>query len=383
MMATLDTVDLLQRLVAFPTVSHQSNLALIEWVAGYLREQRIESNLVYNTDRTKANLYASVGPLVPGGLALSGHTDVVPVTDQAWSGDPFRPWADDGRIYGRGTADMKGFIAAAIAQVVSFSAERLVRPVYLALSHDEEIGCLGAPQMIAEMRKQLPPPAMVVVGEPTRMRLANAHKGICVHRTRVIGKEAHSSLTHLGMSAVSVAGQLIAQLAELEVRARVGPQMQGAMPPYTSISTNIIHGGTAINILAGSCEFIWEVRAIPGDSADWVRTEVSRCADKLITAAGGRCSLTTETMVDVPPLHPGERADESRIADWLESGVEAGVVPFCSEAGQFQAAGWPAVVCGPGDIAQAHRPDEFVSLDQLRRCDVFLTRAVAGYCGYN
>ena len=213
-MATLGTVEILERLVGFPTVSRESNLPLIHWVRNYLADQGIESHLVPNAAGGKANLFASVGPIEVGGIVLSGHTDVVPVDEQPWTSDPFTLTARDARLHGRGACDMKGFIAAALSRVPVLKAAKLRRPVHFMFSYDEEIGCLGAPSMIAAAGQQLPKPAVVIVGEPTSMAVANEHKGICAGRTRVTGIEAHSSLTHQGVSAVMLAAELIHHLSE-------------------------------------------------------------------------------------------------------------------------------------------------------------------------
>lgn len=391
-MSTLGTVEILERLVACPTVSRDSNLPLIDWVRNYLADHGIESHLVHNAARGKANLFATLGPQVEGGLVLSGHTDVVPTDGQAWSSDPFVLSARGSRLYARGACDMKGFIAASLAAVPQLRAAKLARPVHLMFSYDEEIGCLGAPSMIAAASERLARPAVVIVGEPTSMRVANEHKGIRTSRTRVMGLEAHSSLTHLGESAVMLAAELVAHLSamarDLAARAPGNARAQRFNPPYTTLSVNRIEGGTALNILAGTCEFGWDVRALPGESPEPIRKALDElAAAKLAELAkqGKACSIVTDMLADVPPLtsegdgaRPGAAETLARAAS--ASGVESITVPFATEGGQFQRAGWSTVVCGPGSIEQAHKPDEFIERAELQACEKFLERAVARQC---
>ena len=383
MAATLSTVEILERLVACPTVSRDSNLPLIEWVRNYLFEHGVASHLVHDDTGRKSNLFASIGPEVAGGLVFSGHTDVVPVDGQAWTSDPFALTPRESRLYARGACDMKGFIAAALSRVPVLRAERLTRPVHLMFSYDEEIGCLGAPRMIAAASQRIPKPAVVIVGEPTSMRVANEHKGICTSRTTVTGSEAHSSLTHQGVSAVMVASDLIARLGEIarELAARSGASR--FIPPYTTVSANTIQGGNATNILAGHCEFTWDIRALPGETPDRVLAALAEFAERereRLAAEGKRCSIDTQVLANVPPL----KADHGRAEQLARAVGEAGedtiTVPFATEGGQFQRAGWSTVVCGPGSIEQAHKPDEFIERSELQACEAFLDRAVARQC---
>ena len=383
-MKPLTTVDVLGRLIGFPTISRDSNLTLIDWIRNYLQDWGVRSHLVPNASGTKANLFATIGPQSENGLAFSGHTDVVPVDDQNWSSDPFVMRAGDGKFYGRGTCDMKGFIATAVALVPQLTRMPLRRPVHLMFSYDEEVGCVGAPFMIDEMREQNVRPGAVIVGEPTSMQVANAHKGICVNRTRVTGTAAHSSQTHRGVSAVMIAGELIARLGELERELQRHRVSEGGIePPYSTLAVNTIAGGTAMNILASSCEFSWELRALPGDDRKR-HTAVFEAACEALVARlrkeGRECSVATQTLADVPPLSGTGGVAEALARSVLQLSDPSIAVPFATEAGQFQQAGWSSVVCGPGSISDAHRPDEFVAASELERCEEFLQRAVQAHC---
>jgi acetylornithine deacetylase len=385
-MTKLSSTQILERLVAMPTVSRDSNLPLVGWVRDYLDGFGIRSAYVANDEGTKANLIASVGPERTGGLALSGHTDVVPVDDQDWRSDPFRLTEREGRLHARGSADMKGFIACAIAALTRLNGRRLERPATLLLSYDEEVGCLGAPRMIAELAQSWPVPAAVIVGEPTGMRIADSHKGICVSRTSVTGSAAHSSLVHEGVSAVMVAGELIAHLNRIARDAVRSSTTSAArlQPPYTSISVNMVRGGTALNILAGSCEFFWDIRVVPGESPSQYLAAFDQFARGLvadIVASGRACQIERSTLAEVPALMPdSDGAAMSLARTLLPDGGTPIAVPFATEAGQFQQAGWSTIVCGPGSIEQAHRADEFILPAQLAACDQFLDRSLQRHC---
>ena len=385
-MANFGTVDILERLVSFPTVSRDSNLPLIDWIRNFLIDHGITSHLVADDTGRKANLFASIGPQAEGGLVLSGHSDVVPVDGQRWSADPFTLTARESRLYARGACDMKGFIAAALSRVPALAQAKLSRPVHLMFSYDEEVGCLGAPRMIAAASAQIPKPGAVIIGEPTSMRVANEHKGICTTHTRVTGVEAHSSLVHQGMSAVMLAAELIEHLHEVARKLASAPVLERARrftPPHTTVSVNTIHGGTAINILAAACEFGWDIRPLPGESATGIQAALAEFALRRIAeleAEGKHCSIQSTALADVPAL-----ASEDGAAEMLAHAVaalkhESITVPFATEGGQFQRAGWSAVVCGPGNIEQAHKPDEFIERSELQACETFLDRAIARQC---
>jgi acetylornithine deacetylase len=384
--AALSTVVILERLVGFPTVSRDSNLPLIDWVRNFLADFGIESHLVPNATGGKANLFASVGPPEEGGLVLSGHTDVVPVDGQPWTSDPFELTGRDARLHARGACDMKGFIAAALSRVPTLKLRSLRHPVHFMFSYDEEIGCLGAPSMIAAASRKLPQPAIVIVGEPTGMAVANTHKGICAGRTRVTGIEAHSSLTHQGVSAVMLAAELIHHLNEMAAKlagAPVTPRTSRFVPPYSTVTANMIQGGTASNIMAGACEFAWDIRALPGESARAVIESLNALSAALLARLereGRHCSIVSELLADVPPLiADGGIAEQLARAVSMVKG-DSITVPFATEGGQFQGAGWSTVVCGPGSIEQAHKADEYVEREQLAACETFLDRAIARQC---
>ncbi|PZQ60417.1 MAG: acetylornithine deacetylase [Sphingomonas taxi] len=364
------TLELLSRLVGFDTTSRNSNLALLDAVEEHVASFGIVAHRVPNADGTKANLYFTVGPRAPGGVILSGHTDVVPVDGQSWSSDPWRIAVRDGKVFGRGTADMKSFIAIGLAAIPEMLAANLRRPVHFALSYDEEVGLLGAPAMIAELVERLEPPAAVIVGEPTEMRIVDRHKGIVGLRTTVIGHEAHSGLTHLGVSANMIAARLIARIDEMAQRlAAIGPEEEGELrPAHTTLTVGLIEGGTAPNILAGRCQFIWDIRPAPGDDPQALIAEFMEHGATLEAAMQARfpdCSITTEILSNGPPLRPEPEGEAAQLLARLLGANARHAVSYVAEAGQFQRAGFSTVICGPGSIAQAHQPNEFITLDQL------------------
>ena len=368
----------LERLIAFDTTSRNSNLELIHWVADYLEGWGIASSLSHDGDGGKANLFATLGPAGDGGIVLSGHTDVVPVDGQDWSSDPFLASEREGRLYGRGSCDMKGFIAVVLALVPEFLARALRAPVHLAFSYDEEVGCLGVHGLIADIARQGLRPRAVIIGEPTMMAVVDAHKGICGFRTRFRGVPAHSSATHLGVSATHAAGRFVAFLDRLfeEYRGRAREDM-GFVPPYTTIQVGLLRGGTATNIIAQNCEVDWHFRALPTDDAGAIERRALAFLDELegaMRAWNPDCEVTTETTARVPPLRPDPASPATELALALTGANDTARASFVTEASAFQEGGFPAVVCGPGDIAQAHQPDEFVALAQLEACRAFLLR---------
>ena len=368
---------MIARLVAFDTVSVKSNLALIEDVADYLRGHGATVHVLANDDGTKANLFATVGLEADGGICLSGHTDVVPVEGQPWDSDPFRVVARDGRLYGRGTADMKGFIATALALVPEMTRRRLSRPIHFALSYDEEIGCFGAPHMIAAFGDTLPRPGLVIVGEPTEMKVVNANKGIVGLETRVTGLEAHSSLTASGVNAILYAAKLLRHLEDM-ARDFAATRNDAFEPPYTTLSVGTIAGGTATNIIPRDCTFQWEFRPLPGLDFEAVVAEFDRFAHETVLppmrAVHPDAAIETTVRVVVPPLAAEPDSAAEALARALTGANRAHTASFAAEAGQFQAAGIPTVICGPGAIAQAHQPNEYITLDQVAACESFLHR---------
>lgn len=375
-----DVRAMIERLVGFDTVSRNSNLELIDFVRHWLARHGVKSRLISSDDGEKANLLASIGPAVPGGVVLSGHTDVVPVDGQRWSHDPFRVVERNGRLYGRGTCDMKSFLAIALALVPEMRG--LKRPIHLAFSYDEEIGCRGAPSLIDAVLARLPPPAAVIVGEPTGMRVVSAHKGIAVLRTVVTGHEAHSSQTHRGVSAVTTAARLIAHLDDLaRQRAAAGPFAPAVEPPQTTIHVGTVHGGTAVNIIARECRFEWDIRAIAEDPPEPILEGFRRhCVEGVepeLRRIAPSCSVTTEVLVEAPPLAHETDNPALELACRLAGVDTTSQVPFAAEAGLFQRAGLASVICGPGSIDQAHQPDEYITLEQVQAGLDFQRRLIA------
>jgi acetylornithine deacetylase len=378
--AVLTPVEMVRRLVGFDTVSARSNLDLIRWVADYLAGHGIAARLTYDEARTKANLFATIGPAeAGGGVILSGHTDVVPVTGQAWDSDPFTVVERDGKLYGRGTADMKSFLAIALALVPEFRARALKRPIHLALSFDEEVGCNGVGHLIADLPEGRARPRLVVIGEPTLMAVANAHKGSFVFRTTVTGLEAHSSAPQRGVNAIFAASEIIQFIAALASEARAAPRPEsGFVPPYTSFNVGMIEGGTAANIIPRECAFTWEFRTLPGVDPETLRRRVDGFVegDLLPRLRQGHpaAGVATEVLARVPSLVPEERSPAEELARQLTGANDTIVVAFGTEAGLFQAAGIPAIVCGPGSIDQAHKPNEFIALEQIEAGAAFQRR---------
>lgn len=371
--------ELLGKLVSFDTTSRGSNLALIEWVEGYLDGLGVPHRRVPNADGSKANLLATLGPAEPGGVVLSGHTDVVPVDGQPWSTDPWTVVERDGKLYGRGTCDMKGFVALALAAAPELATAR--RPVHLALSFDEEIGCLGAPLMIDVIRRELPKPALVIVGEPSDMVAVNGHKGIATFKVTVTGREAHSSQTQQGVSAVMAAARLMNSLTDLSERLeREADPASPFTPKGATLTIGLVEGGTAHNIIARRCEFVFDLRCPPGLTPEGAlagfRGEVE-AMDRALKARAPEAGVVLEKRTDVPPFAPEpDGAAEAFARRLAGDNGPARVVAYAAEAGQFQGAGFSTVICGPGSIAQAHQPDEYVEVSQMQRGALFMRRLI-------
>ncbi|WP_293678539.1 acetylornithine deacetylase [uncultured Phenylobacterium sp.] len=372
---------LLAELVAFDTTSRGSNLPLIAWVEDYLDGLGVPHRRVPNADGSKTNLLATIGPAAPGGVVLSGHTDVVPVDGQPWSTDPFEVVEKGGRIYGRGTCDMKGFLACALAAAPELARADLKRPVHLAFSYDEEIGCLGAPEMIDVIRRELPAPAVVVVGEPTNMEAVNGHKGIATFHVTVTGREVHSSQPHLGVSAVMEAVKLMASLGELAERLQNDADPASPFTPKgPTLTIGIVHGGTAHNILARECHFVFDLRAPgPRTPEQIIAPFLAEAADldRALKARAPEAGVVVEMRTNVPPFAPEvDGAAEAFARRMTGDNGPPRVVAFAAEAGQFQQAGFSTVICGPGSIDQAHQPDEYVEVAQLQRGALFMRRLI-------
>jgi acetylornithine deacetylase len=372
--------EILTRLVAFDTTSRNSNLALIEWVEAFLAERGIASHRVPNVDGSKANLYALIGPAVEGGVVLSGHTDVVPVDGQPWSSDPWVVSERGGKLYGRGVADMKSFLALSLAHIDAALAAKIRRPLILAFSYDEEIGCLGAPSLIEDIVRTAPRPAAVIVGEPTSMKVVSAHKGIRSFFVEVTGREAHSSLPDQGVSAVMEALKLMALVAEMAREARAGASDAFFSPPGPSMTIGKVEGGTAANILARRCEFVWDLRSPNMAEADVIEARFRKAAGALdaeikVRAPEGGVSVRRRSNTVGLSIERDSAAES--LARALTGDNETRAVAYAAEAGLFQRAGIPAVLCGPGSIEQAHQPDEWIEIAQLEEGAAFMRRLIA------
>ena len=372
-------IEILARLVAFDTTSRASNLALIEYVETELGRLGVTARRVPNLDGSKANLFATLGPAVEGGVVLSGHTDVVPVDGQPWTSNPFVLTRKGERLYGRGTCDMKGFLALALAAAPDFAGGGQKRPVHLAFSYDEEVGCLGAPDLIRAMAAELPRPSVVVVGEPTDMVAVSGHKGNAPFRVVVTGREALSSLAHLGASANMAAISLLAALAALarDLTARSDPNSPFT-PKGATLTVGQIKGGTAVNILARECVFAFDLRMPPGMDAERVLApffELCRQIDAELKAKAPEAGVRVERRSSTPALSPEPDSEAEQLARRLtgDNGPPPAVA-YAAEAGQFQEAGFSTVICGPGSIDQAHQPDEYVEVSQMQRGAQFMGR---------
>jgi acetylornithine deacetylase len=373
--------EMLARLVAFDTTSCNSNIPLVDFVRDYLAGFGIDSLFVHNEDGTKANLYATIGPDDVGGVVLSGHTDVVPVDGQDWSGDPFDLTERDDKLYGRGTCDMKGFIAIALAMVPEFLARPLATPIHLAFSFDEEIGCVGVRPLIEHIVEHLPKPKIVIVGEPTSMRVVNAHKSCCSMVTEVTGLETHSSTPELGVNAINAAGELLGEISRISADMIERGDPSGRFePPYTSVHVGTIAGGTALNIVPRHCELLWEYRGVPGLDRNEIAARIDAFAQRQIVPDMQRrapeCGIATHEKIFVPGLAPVDGSPAELMALRLARQNDTHTVSYGTEAGLFQEAGMPAIICGPGDIGQAHKPDEYIALDQITQCCLFMERLV-------
>jgi acetylornithine deacetylase len=374
-------IDMLARLVAFPTVSDVSNLDLIHFVREYLAALGVESRIVPSADGTKANLWATIGPDAPGGVVLSGHTDVVPVAGQAWTSDPWTLTQRGDRLYGRGTCDMKGFDALALALVPAMQTAPLKRPIHIALSYDEEVSCIGVPDMIADMADRGVKPSAVIVGEPSRLQVVTGHKGGVRLETRITGHSVHSSQMHRGVSAVMVAARLINWLADRgeDNRRRADPATIFD-PPWTTIHCGVINGGTAFNIVAKSCAFSTDIRAIAGEDPREVeaayRDHIARVVVPEMQAIHPASGIEVERIYFNPALAPEQDGSAEALCRRLtgDNGTHTG--PYGTEAGFFQAVDWSTVVCGPGDIAQAHQPDEYIEIAEMERGEAFMRRLI-------
>ena len=368
------------RLVGFDTTSRESNLALIDFVRDYLDRWRVKSELVYDAARRKANLFATIGPSDVGGVMLSGHSDVVPVDGQDWASDPFTLTPRDDKLYARGSADMKSFIAVMLAKVPDFVTRTLDVPIHLALTYDEEVGCLGVRSLVAALAPRAVKPRLCIIGEPTLMKPVIAHKGSRRLRCHVHGHEAHSSLTHKGVNAIENAASVITHINGIAKRKQAsGPFDPAFDPPYTTLQTGLIAGGTAVNIVPNECRFDFEMRHLPEDDPDLIVDEVKRFAASLLPemqSVSAQARIAFEETNTVTALSAKTDDEVVQLALALSGANGTGKVSFATEGGFFQHAGIPTVICGPGSIEQAHKADEFIALDQVKQCEDFIDRLI-------
>ena len=381
MSTTLDARTLMERLVAFPTVSRDSNLDLIDFVEGYLQSHGIPSTRVPDKTGQKAALYAHVGPEVEGAIVLSGHTDVVPVDGQAWDTDPFEVVQKGDKLYGRGTCDMKGFDGLAIWALVEAKKRGVTRPLQIALSYDEEVGCTGAPPMIdAMVASGMPRASAAIIGEPSMMKVVTGHKGGLGFGVKMRGFEVHSSLIHEGVSAIMFGAKLVdwCNVVNAENAAKVPQDVDaGFVPPYTTLHVGIISGGTAHNITAKDCDFLLTFRIVPGESIEYW---TERFNEKVAEVQAEMQAIHPDTGIDltpaflVPGLKPETDGEAESIVRQLTGDNAVNVVSYGTEAGQFQERGYSGVICGPGNIAQAHQPNEYISIKQFQAGEAFMER---------
>lgn len=375
---TAATLDILKRIIGFDTVSRNSNMAMIEWLQEYLESYGIKSSLIFDATGKKANLYATIGSREQSGILLSGHTDVVPIDGQDWSTDPFDLVEKDGRLFGRGTSDMKSFLAVVLAQVPAFASARLNMPINLAFTYDEEVGCQGAPSLLAHINGLQTQPRYCVIGEPTNMKVITAHKGNKRFRCEVHGHESHSALANRGVNAIEIAADLVHRLRSMACqRAQIGPFDRDFDPPYTTIHTGTIHGGTAMNIVPKHCVFEFEFRFIPGDDPlkylDTLKNQALELEQEMKgVSADARIDFLFKS--EYPALSTEEAAEITSVAKSLSGSNDTGKISFGTEGGLFQEAGLPTVICGPGSIEQAHKPDEWIYLEQIALCEDFMHR---------
>jgi acetylornithine deacetylase len=379
---TLSPRQILEQLVKFPTVSRDSNLPLVDWVEDYLASHGIAAHRHWNEDRQKAALFAHVGPWEEGAVVLSGHTDVVPVDGQTWTSDPWTVTERDGRLYGRGTCDMKGFDALALWALVEAHQRGVRRPLQIALSYDEEVGCTGAPPMIAAMQGVLPKGAAAIIGEPSLMKVINGHKGGTGFHVHVKGFEVHSSLLPYGVSAIMEGARLIAWANDRNAAIQAAPRNPQALafdPPFTTLHVGMIAGGTAHNITAADCRFALEMRVVPGEEvethAQAFIAEVAR-VEAAMKAVRPEAAIHLDRFFGVPALTPEPAGEAEALVRRLTGDNATGVVSYGTEAGQFQEAGYSAAICGPGDIAQAHQADEWLAVSEFESGHRFMARLV-------
>ena len=379
------SIEMIRKLVGFPTVSRDSNLELINFARDYLAGLGAESRLTFNDERSKANLFATLGPPGTPGIVLSGHTDVVPVDGQAWDTDPFNLVEKDGKLYGRGTSDMKSFIAVVLALAPEFARRGLKTPLHFAFSYDEEVGCIGVGRLISDLAQSGIRPKSCIVGEPTLMRPVIAHKGKRGFRCNVRGFTCHSAYAPAGVNAVEAAAEAVAYLKLMARRHRdQGPYDRGFDVAHTTVHTGVMRGGTALNIVPHECTFDFEFRHLPGDDPEALFAEFKTYIDTRLVpemrAVHPDTGFTITPLSALPALDNGPEGEVVGLAQELSGNDDIGKVSFGTEGSQFQRAGIPTVVCGPGSIEQAHKPNEYVAIEQVAKCEQFMRRLMDRVC---
>ncbi len=385
MTASIASKEMIRKLVGFPTVSRESNLALIDFVREYLKPLDADIRLTFDDDKRKANLFATLGPRRDGGIVLSGHTDVVPVQGQAWDTDPFTLLERDGKLYGRGTSDMKSFIAVVLTLLPAFVSRGLKSPLHLAFSYDEEVGCLGVGRMIHDLTAAGIRPQSCIVGEPTLMKPVIAHKGKKSYRATVRGLASHSAYAPSGVNAVEAAAEAVAYLKRMARRHRdSGPYDRGFDVAHTTVHTGVLRGGTALNIVPHECTFDFEFRHLPGDDPEKLFAEfksyVAQTLEPEMQAVFKDAGFDIQLMSQIPALDNSAETEVVALAQALSGNTDIGKVSYGTEGSQFQAAGIPTVICGPGSIEQAHKPNEFVTLEQIAQSEAFMRGLMGRLC---
>lgn len=380
--------EMLEQLVAFNTTSRESNLALIEFVGRYLTGLGVDYELIHNAEGSKANLYARLGPPGHGGVMLSGHSDVVPVDGQNWSVPPFALTERDGKLYGRGTADMKGFIACILAAIPHFLAQPLAQPLHLAISYDEEVGCLGVRTLLDALSHRADKPAICLIGEPTELQPVLGHKGKLGVRCEVQGAACHSAYAPQGVNAIEYAAKLIHHLTLIGQRLAAPEHHDGRFdPPFTTVQTGLIQGGRALNIVPADCAFDFEVRTLPQDDAQEVARELESYAQRellpTMRVVNRDAAIRFYPISSYPGLYTAAQSAAARLVAHLTGSEKFSTVAFGTEGGLFHQSGIPSVICGPGSMAQGHKPDEFITIEQLNACDALLRRLATWICQKN
>jgi acetylornithine deacetylase len=378
----MNSQDLLAKLISFDTTSHLSNLPLVDFVARYLAQYGIEAKILPDSSAKKANLWASIGPQRSGGLLLAGHTDVVPVQGQPWHTPPFELHEQQSRLFGRGSTDMKGFLACVLAAIPHFLRAPLHQPIHLAFTFDEEVGCFGADALVRELGNGLPMPAMAIVGEPSNMQAITGHKGLSAYDTVITGHDVHSSLVHLGASSVKAAARIVQHLYALADELMQGPRCEGMQTPsYSTINVGRIQGGQARNIVARETLLQWEYRFIAQAQPDWALERLESFVEDSILPGLRKqtrdAQVQTRLLAQVPAFEAHPHSAAAQLVAQLTGQKEASKVPYGAEAGQFASRGIDTVICGPGSIEQAHQPNEYLALEQLHACDALMARLAA------